>query len=88
MIGAFTLGGGYAMIPLIEKDVVEKKKWISEEEFTELIALAQSAPGLLAVNTSIFLGNNLQAMNVALIATLRSTLPSFLIILSIPTLFT
>lgn len=86
-IGAFTLGGGYAMIPLIEKDVVEKKKWISEEEFTELIALAQSAPGLLAVNTSIFLGNKLQGMKGAVIATIGSTLPSFLIILAIAILF-
>lgn len=75
------------MIPLIEKDVVEKKKWISEEEFTELIALAQSAPGLLAVNTSIFLGNKLQGMKGAVIATIGSTLPSFLIILAIAILF-
>ena len=52
-IGAFTLGGGYAMIPLIQKEVVEKKKWITDDEFTDLIALAQSAPGILAVNMAI-----------------------------------
>lgn len=86
-IGAFTLGGGYAMIPLIGKEVVDKKKWIDEEEFTDLIALAQSAPGLLAVNASIFLGNKLKGIKGAVVATVGSTLPSFLMILAIAMLF-
>lgn len=86
-IGAFTLGGGYAMIPLIQKEVVEKKRWIGEDEFADLIALAQSAPGLLAVNTSIFLGNKLKGIKGAIVATIGSTLPSFLIILAIAMVF-
>lgn len=82
-IGAFTLGGGYAMIPLIGKEVVDKKGWISEDEFTDLVALAQSAPGLLAVNASIFLGHRLKGIKGAAVATIGSTLPSFLMILLI-----
>ena len=55
-IGAFTLGGGYAMIPIIESEVVDKQKWISKEQFLDLIAVAQSCPGVFAVNICIFLG--------------------------------
>ena len=58
-IGAFTIGGGYAMIPIIQKEVVEKKRWIEEEDFLDVLAISQSAPGLLAVNISIFLGYRL-----------------------------
>ena len=86
-IGLFTFGGGYAMIPLIQKEVVEKKKWITDDEFTDLIALAQSAPGLLAVNTSIFLGNKLKGIKGAIVATIGSTFPSFAIILAIAMVF-
>ena len=53
-IGAFTIGGGYAMIPIIEREVVEKKKWMDERDFMDVLAISQSAPGLLAVNISIF----------------------------------
>ena len=55
-IGLFTIGGGYAMIPLIEREVVERKGWISREDFLDLLAIAQSAPGVFAVNISIFIG--------------------------------
>ena len=55
-IGAFTLGGGYAMVPLIQAEIVDKKNWIKEEEFVKLLALAQSSPGALAVNMSVFVG--------------------------------
>ena len=55
-IGAFTLGGGYAMIPIIKSEVVEKHKWIADEEFIDLIAVAQSCPGVFAANISIFIG--------------------------------
>ena len=55
-IGTFTLGGGYAMVPLIQNEIVNKKKWIEEEEFVKLLALAQSSPGALAVNVSVFVG--------------------------------
>ena len=52
----FTIGGGYAMIPLIENEIVNKRQWISKEDFIDLLAISQSAPGVLAVNISIFIG--------------------------------
>ena len=55
-IGTFTLGGGYAMVPLIQDEIVEKKKWIEKEEFINLLALAQSSPGALAINMAVFVG--------------------------------
>lgn len=55
-IGTFTIGGGYAMIPLIEKEVVDKQKWIDREDFVDMLALAQSSPGPIAVNVSVFVG--------------------------------
>ena len=58
-IGAFTLGGGYAMIPIIEDEVVDKHHWISREEFIDLIAVAQSCPGVFAINISTFIGYKL-----------------------------
>ncbi len=87
-IGAFTIGGGYAMIPLIQKEVVEKKRWIDEEDFMDVLAISQSAPGLLAVNISIFLGYKLRGIKGSTVATLGSVLPSFLIILLIAMFFT
>ena len=59
-IGAFTLGGGYAMIPIIETEVVDKHRWLSREEFLDLIAIAQSCPGVFAINISIFIGYKLR----------------------------
>ena len=53
-IGAFTIGGGYAMVPLIENEIVTKRNWISKDDFVDLLAISQSAPGILAVNISIF----------------------------------
>lgn len=82
------MGGGYAMIPIIQKDVVEKKRWIEEQDFLDVIAISQSAPGLLAVNISIFLGYRLRGVKGSLVATLGSILPSFLIILLIAMFFT
>ena len=61
-IGAFTLGGGYAMIPIIEREVVERHKWVDKEEFLDLIAISQSCPGVFAVNMSIFIGYKLRQM--------------------------
>lgn len=85
-IGAFTIGGGYAMIPLIQNEIV-RRKWLEEDEFTELIALAQTAPGLLAVNIAIFTGFRLRGVKGSVTATLASILPSFTIILLIAMLF-
>ena len=86
-IGAFTLGGGYAMIPMIEAEVVDKHRWIDKEEFLDLIAIAQSCPGVFAINTSIFIGYKLKKMRGALCASLGTALPSFLIILLIAIFF-
>ena len=86
-IGAFTIGGGYAMIPIIQKEVVDKRGWISEEDFMDVLAISQSAPGILAVNISIFLGHKLRGTKGSIVATLGSTLPSFSIILLIAMFF-
>lgn len=86
-IGAFTIGGGYAMIPIIQKEVVDKKRWINEEDFLDVLAISQSAPGILAVNISIFLGYKLRGVKGSVVATLGSALPSFLIILLIAMFF-
>ncbi len=87
-IGAFTLGGGYAMIPLIEKEVVEHKKWIEKTEFIDMLAMAQSAPGVIAVNTAIFIGYKVRGFRGSIVSTLGSVLPSFLIILFVAMVFT
>lgn len=86
-IGAFTIGGGYAMIPIIQREVVEKNKWIDEQDFLDVLAISQSAPGILAVNISIFLGYRLRGVKGSIVATLGSALPSFLIILAIAMFF-
>ena len=75
------------MIPIIQKEVVEKKGWIEEEDFLDVLAISQSAPGLLAVNISIFLGYRLKGVKGSIVATLGSVLPSFLIILLIAMFF-
>ena len=86
-IGTFTLGGGYAMVPLIQNEIVNKKKWIEEEEFVKLLALAQSSPGALAVNVSVFVGYKMKRMLGLITTVLGATLPSFIIILIIASLF-
>jgi len=86
-IGTFTLGGGYAMVPLIQNEIVNKKKWIEEEEFVKLLALAQSSPGALAVNVSVFVGYKMKRMLGLITTVLGATLPSFIIILVIASLF-
>lgn len=85
-IGAFTIGGGYAMIPLIEAEM-RRKNWISEEDMPDIIVLAQSAPGILAVNMAIYSGYRLRGIKGALAASLGAVLPSFVIILLIAMLF-
>ena len=86
-IGFFTIGGGYAMIPLIEKKVVEEKGWVNREELLDLIAVAQSSPGIFAVNISIFIGNKLYGGKGALVSAIGTCLPSFLCILAIALVF-
>ena len=86
-IGIFTLGGGYAMIPLIEEEVVNRKQWVRKEEMLDLIAIAQSCPGVFAINIAIFIGYKLRKVRGALATTLGTALPSFLIILLIAMFF-
>ena len=86
-IGAFTIGGGYAMVPLIENEIVTKRKWIAQEDFIDLLAISQSAPGILAVNISIFIGYKLRGIRGSIITALGTILPSFIIILAIALFF-
>ncbi len=86
-IGLFTIGGGYAMIPLIEDKVVNEKQWITREDLLDLMAVAQSCPGIFAVNIAIFIGYKIRGTWGALMATLGCILPSFLIILAIALFF-
>ena len=82
-IGLFTFGGGYAMVAVIERTLVEKKKWIEQEEFMDVIAIAESTPGPIAVNVATFVGSSQAGVLGALCATLGVVLPSFFIILLI-----
>ena len=86
-IGAFTIGGGYAMIPIIQNEMA-RRGWISEEELPDIVALSQSAPGVMAVNISIFAGYRMRGVKGSIAATLGSITPSFLFILAIAMLFT
>lgn len=86
-IGLFTFGGGYAMIPLIESKVVDEKRWIDREMLLDLIAIAQSCPGIFAVNIGIFIGYKLRRTPGALVCALGTSLPSFIIILVIALFF-
>ena len=86
-IGIFTLGGGYAMIPLIEEEVVNRHKWVSKDEMLDLIAIAQSCPGVFAINIAIFIGYKLRKIRGAVATSLGTALPSFLIILAIAMFF-
>lgn len=87
-IGGFTFGGGWAMIPLIEREVVDRYKWIKREDFIDELAVAQSLPGVLAVNISVLVGNKLRGLKGSIIAASGTILPSFLIILLIALFFT
>lgn len=82
-IGAFTFGGGWAMISIIEKEIVDKHKWLDREEFLDLLAVAQSLPGILAVNISAVVGDRLKGRRGSICAALGTILPSFMIILAI-----
>lgn len=87
-IGATTFGGGYAMLPIIQREVVEKHHWLENEEFVDVLAVAQSSPGAVAINSAVFIGCRLYGLPGAVVALLGSVLPSFLIILSVAAFFT
>lgn len=82
-IGLFTFGGGYAMIAIIEKELVEKKKWLSHDEFIDMVAIAESTPGPIAINGATYIGYKKSGFFGSLLATLGVILPSFIIILAI-----
>ena len=79
-IGAFTIGGGYAMLPLIQREVAEKRKWIEESTMFDIVAIAESTPGPIAINTATFVGTRACGFWGAFFATLGTVLPSFIII--------
>lgn len=82
-IGTFTIGGGYVMLTYVQREVVDKHGWIDEKEFMNMIALAQAAPGLFAVNSAIFVGHRIAGWRGALVSVLGAVLPSIVIILLI-----
>ena len=82
-IGAFTFGGGWAMISIIEREIVDKHHWIEREEFLDLLAVAQSLPGILAVNIATAVGDKIGGARGSIVAAAGTILPSFLIILAI-----
>lgn len=85
-IGAFTIGGGYMMVPSIENEM-RRREWLSDEELPDIVALSQSAPGLLTVNMAIFTGYRLHGIAGSIVATLGCILPPFAIILLIAMFF-
>lgn len=80
-IGAFTFGGGYAMIPLIQKEAVENQKWVTDEDILNVVAIAESTPGPIAINAATFVGYQVAGFAGSLAATLGVVLPSFVLIL-------
>lgn len=78
--GACTFGGGYAMLPILQRDVVEKKGWATEEELTDYFAIGQCTPGVIAVNTATFIGYKYKGIPGGIVATLGIVCPSILII--------
>ena len=87
-IGAFTFGGGYAMISVIEQEVVTKKKWLSETEFVDMLGTVQSLPGPISINSSVYVGYKLRGTLGAMVAAIGTALPSFVIILLLAIVFT
>lgn len=82
-IGAFTFGGGWAMIAIMEREIVDKRHWLSKEEFLDQLAVAQSMPGILAVNISVAVGDKIAGAKGTVVSALGTILPSFFIILAI-----
>ena len=86
-IGFFTVGGGFAMLSLLENEFVEKKKWLEREEFLDLIVIAESTPGPIAVNAATYIGYKLSGVTASVAATLGVCLPSFVILFVISQFF-
>ena len=86
-IGMFTFGGGYAMLPLIQRTIIERKRWIDEKTFTDLLIIAQSSPGPVAINTAVFVGYKHKGIAGSVAAALGTIIPSLIIILLIAMFF-
>jgi chromate transporter len=86
-IGAFTWGGGYGMLPLIKCEVVDKRKWLTSEAFLDGVAVAESVPGAIAVNSATFVGNKVVGTAGALVAALGAVLPSYVALILVATFF-
>lgn len=86
-IGGFTFGGGYAMIPLIEREITEKRHWMAKDEFLDMLTLAQASPGPISLNTAVFVGYKLKSYIGGFFALIGLILPSFLVILAIAAFF-
>lgn len=86
-IGLFTFGGGYAMVPIIQREVIDRRGWVDRDEFVELLTLAQSAPGPIALNTSVFVGYKMRGYAGALAALLGIVVPAFTVILIVAIYF-
>lgn len=86
-VGAFSIGGGYAMLPFIQKEVIEKHQWLTIQEFSDILAISQMTPGPVAVNSATFVGYKLAGFWGSVFATLGVVLPSFLMILIIAAFF-
>lgn len=86
-LGLFTFGGGYAMIPQLKENVIEKKKWLQEDEFVNMLAISESTPGPIAINMATFVGHKVKGFPGALFATLGVVLPSLIIIFTISLFF-
>ncbi|MGL4911211.1 MAG: chromate transporter [Romboutsia sp.] len=84
-IGGLTFGGGYAMLPMLQKEVVQEKEWATNEELLDYYAVGQATPGIIAVNTATFVGYNVRGVLGALFATTGVVFPSFIIIMIIAT---
>ena len=87
-MGSFTFGGGYAMLPIIQEEIVKKRKWATDEEILDYYAIGQSTPGIIAVNTATFIGYNQKGIIGGIIATLGIVSPSIILITIIATFFT
>ncbi|MDO5155781.1 MAG: chromate transporter [Eubacteriales bacterium] len=86
-IGAFTFGGGYAMIPLIQKEIIENRKWITDEDMSDIVAIAETTPGPIAINVATFVGYKTKGLKGAIASTVGVVLPSFVIIMLIALAF-
>lgn len=86
-IGAFTFGGGYAMVALLEHEFVEEKQWVSREEFLDMVAIAESTPGPMAVNSATYIGYKIEGVEGAAASTVAVCIPSFAVIYLISLVF-